>query len=107
MAGPHSWVNEIVEVINMAKKQQPKAVSTARDLEDSIRELVSVLLEGFNVKTQEDFHEMETQILDEVENLKEEFEGYLLERVEELPLDISDSDFEDEDEDPDFEDIDD
>jgi len=89
----------------MAKKVIIKE-EPVRDLEGLVRDLISAMLEGFNVKTQEDYEEKESNVLDEIENLKEDLETYLLEAIDELPNGDSDLDFEDEDENAELEDVD-
>lgn len=70
-----------------------------RDLEDVVRELVDAMLEGLGVRTQEDFQDREEDVFEELENLKDDLEAYLMEAVEDLPADDLDLDDDEEDSD--------
>lgn len=70
-----------------------------RDLEDVVRELVEAMLEGLGVRTQEDFQDREEEVFEELENLKDDLESYLMETVEDLPADDLDLDDDEDDDD--------
>jgi hypothetical protein len=68
-----------------------------KDVEDIMRELVLAVLEGLNVRTQDDFEDKETAVMEEFDSLKDELEAYLMEVVDELPMNEEDLEFGDED----------
>lgn len=84
----------------MAKKSDKGKVKTSLpdDLELLMEQLVSTILEGMEIKTQEDYQDNESKVLGELEDLKDSLDDYLLGAIDNLPSIEDDFDLVDNDE---------
>jgi len=78
----------------------------SKGIEEALKEMLRAFLDDQGITTEEEFEDKETQVLLELEALKEELDLLLLEIIEELPktdtdnysdADESETDFDDED----------